>query len=790
MKLTIGSRGSKLALTQTNYIKDLILGVYPDWEIDIKIIKTKGDIVLDKEISQIGGKEIFIKEIESQLLDGQIDLAVHSMKDMPGQIHPDLGLSFVPKREDPRDVLILKEARSLSDLPHGARIGTGSKRRAYQLKALRDDLEILGIRGNVETRIEKIYTEGLDGVVLAAAGIHRLNLDIENMAYLDLDEFLPSPGQGILAIEIRKKDQDLNEALMVLNDQTASIQARQERAYLAAVGGSCSVPVGAYLQVDGDKLRLSAILGDEDGNLVSSSLEGRTDEDLGTRLGQILQDKLKERTGKVYLLGAGPGDPELLSLKGKRAIEEADVIVYDWLASPHLLDLNPNAQRIYVGKKAADHTLSQEEINELLVSLAKKHRVVTRLKGGDPYVFGRGGEEALHLRQEGVEFETIPGIPSPIGGLAYAGIPPTHRGMATSFHVITGHTKDNDDLDYESLAKLKGTLIFLMGFSNLDKITQGLVDSGKDPKTPVAVIQWASTPRQQVVEGDLSDIVDQVQNSTIATPAMIVVGEVVGLRKDLNFYENKDLFGKNIVITREEKRARSTIDKLQRLGANVLSFPMIKTVFVDSDDLDQAIQNIKEYDYIYFSSVNGVEYFMEKFLRHADMRDLGSAKFCTIGIKTYKALEKHGIKADLMPDDFEGMEAIEVLKKNVKQDERVLVPRAKLGRNDTVEELKRYCQVDEIAIYDTILTDNSKEEIIEELGSYTDLYYVFTSSSTFTNFHKVLGDDLKDILAKGQIISIGPITSQTIRDGGYEVDKEARVYTVDGIIDILKEDYD
>lgn len=300
MKIVVGTRGSNLALTQTNMVIDSIKKAHPNIECELKIIKTKGDIIKDLPIDKIGGKEIFTKEIERELLEGTIDLAVHSMKDMPGELPQGLKLSFTPQREDYRDVLILREGlNSIDDIPLGGKIGTGSKRRKYQILKYRPDLEVIGIRGNIETRIKKIEEENLDGVILAAAGIHRLGLKLgERLVYLDKDIVLPSPTQGILAIEIREKDQRIEEILKSISHRETEIQSKVERAFLKAVGGSCNIPVGAYCQVVGDKIHLEGLLGTIDGQvLIRSSLEGSLDS--LEEIGEILAKNIIEEMNKV-----------------------------------------------------------------------------------------------------------------------------------------------------------------------------------------------------------------------------------------------------------------------------------------------------------------------------------------------------------------------------------------------------------------------------------------------------------------------------------------------------------
>lgn len=781
MKIKIGTRGSNLALTQTNMVANSIKEKFPQVEVEIIIIKTTGDIKRDVPIGQIGGKEIFVKEIEFALLNKDIDLAVHSMKDMPGELPKGLRLSATPKREDCRDVLVLKENGTLDTLKQGAKIATGSKRRGFQLKALRPDLEILPIRGNVETRIEKIESENLDGVVLAAAGIHRLNLKPENMLYLDIEDFLPSPTQGILALEIREDDEVLHNMLMELNDEITFIQAQNEREFLKAVGGSCKVPVGAYCHVEENKITLKGLLGSEDGNqLIKMEILGRKDENLGKILGEKM---LKILLSKVYLVGAGPGDEDLITLKGKRCIKEADVIIYDRLANKNLLNYTrEDAELIYAGKISANHTMTQDEINELLFDKAKEGKIVTRLKGGDPYVFGRGGEEFEYLKDRGVKVEVVPGITSAIGGLAYAGIPITHRGVATSFHVITGHTQDDDELDYKTLSKLQGTLVFLMGLKNLEKISQGLLDNGREKSTPVAVINWGTMSKQKTVVGNLENISKLARNEKLKSPCLIVVGEVVNLRNKLNFFEEMPLFGENIVLTREVKNVHSTKEKFHRLGANVITLPMIETVELETQR--EIFDNINNYDYIFFTSVNGVNYFFKQFLKSYDIRDLKDIKFCALGIKTKKAIENFGIKVDIMPENYAGEDGVKALEKVLKKTDKLLVPRAKMGRPEIIDSLKDLAEITEIQIYDTKSLSAEIEETLEEYERYS---LVFTSASTFNNFYKGIKDRNR-IFSGAKIISIGPITSIAIKKAGLNVDIEAKEYTIEGIIEGILEE--
>ncbi|CAK7068076.1 uroporphyrinogen-III C-methyltransferase [Tissierella carlieri] len=492
--------------------------------------------------------------------------------------------------------------------------------------------------------------------------------------------------------------------------------------------------------------------------------------------------------GKVYLIGAGPGDPGLITLKGSSYLKEADVVVYDRLASPRLLeDIKEGCRLIYVGKASKDHTKTQDEINEIIFQEANKGNIVARLKGGDPYVFGRGGEEAEYLYDRGIDFEVVPGVTSAIGGLAYAGIPITHRGIATSFHVITGHLKDeNEELDWKALTALKGTLVFLMGVSNLQKITESLLKHGKSKETPAAIINWGTTPRQRVLEGNLSNIYEKALKEKIKPPSLIAIGDVVSLREKLNFYEKKPLLGENIVVTREKAHAIDTIKKIEKLGGNVISFPTIKLEEITPNkELEEAIKNISKYSYMVFTSVTGVDIFFKKLLELEDIRTLAGIKIAAVGIKTANAIRKYGIIVDIIPEEFVAEDLIDKLKEVLTREDKVLIPRAKLGRQELVEELGKFSLVDELVIYDTVKSKESKDEIINAIEDLNSYYLLFTSSSTFANFVEILGNDSKIILDKGKIISIGPITTKTIEDEGYVVYRQAETYTVDGVLELL-----
>jgi uroporphyrinogen III methyltransferase/synthase len=502
--------------------------------------------------------------------------------------------------------------------------------------------------------------------------------------------------------------------------------------------------------------------------------------------------------GKVYLVGAGPGDPGLITLKGLACIQRAEVIIYDYLASPTLLKhVNPAAERIYVGKKGGDHTLSQDGINALIVEKARSGAIVTRLKGGDPFIFGRGGEEAEVLKDAGIPFEIVPGVTSAIAAPAYAGIPLTHRQHTSTVAIITGHedpTKSESTIDWASLAKGIGTLVFLMGVKNLPEITRQLIRNGKSEKTPVALVRWGTTTRQQTVTGTLGDIVDRVKAAGLKAPAIIVVGDVVQLRDILKWYENRPLFGKKIVVTRARSQASDLVQQLADLGAECLEHPTIEIEPPrDWAPLDRAIEKLNRYDWLIFTSVNGVAFFFQRlFERGKDLRALGHVKTAAIGPATAEKLFDFGLRTDVVPESYRAESVVAAFEKIDLKGQTILLPRAKEARPILPSALVNMgAKVDEIEAYYTRPADTRVSQLVQALEKKEIDLITFTSSSTVKNFKALLPEERFKALIQGvTIASIGPITSETAVKLGFEVHITASEYTIPGLVATIVAHYE
>ncbi|MGD9329889.1 MAG: uroporphyrinogen-III C-methyltransferase [Desulfobacterales bacterium] len=495
------------------------------------------------------------------------------------------------------------------------------------------------------------------------------------------------------------------------------------------------------------------------------------------------------KPGKVYLIGAGPGDPGLITVKGQHCIHTADVVIYDYLAAPALLaHAAPQAEMIYVGKKGGRHTLPQGGINQLIIDKARQGLSVARLKGGDPYIFGRGGEEAEELVAAGIPFEVVPGVTSAVAGAAYAGIPLTHRDYTSTVAFVTGHedpTKENSSIDWKSLATGIGTLVFFMGVKNLPLIADRLQINGMDPETPVALVRWGTTTRQKTVTGTLATIVAIARQAGIKAPALIVVGQVVGLRDRLKWFEDRPLFGRTIIVTRARAQASDLVERLTEMGANCLEYPTIEVGPPDDQaPLDNAIQDLATYDWLIFTSVNGVQYFFDRlFEQGKDVRALHHLRTAVIGPATAERLRGQGFHSDIIPASYRAEAVVEAFAAQNVAGRRILLPRAAEARPILPDELRRMgATVDEIAAYRTRPVTEGAAGLVDDLANGRVDMVTFTSSSTVKHFHQMLPADQCDhLMRRVHTASIGPITTETALALGFKVDITAHEYTIPGL---------
>jgi uroporphyrinogen III methyltransferase/synthase len=505
--------------------------------------------------------------------------------------------------------------------------------------------------------------------------------------------------------------------------------------------------------------------------------------------------------GKVYIVGAGPGDIGLLTVKGLQCLQKADVVIYDFHLNAQILNyINHNAEFIYAGKRGGHHSMTQDEINRLLIKKAEEGKIICRLKGGDPFVFGRGGEEAEALAEHGIEFEVVPGVSSSIAAPAYAGIPLTHRLYSSSFAVIPGYedpSKEKSNIEWSKLSTGVGTLVFLMAIKNIDIVTQKLIENGRSPETPVAVIRWGTRSDQKTITGTLKDIVGLVKEKDIRPPAVMVVGDVVKLRESLMWYEKKILFGYRILITREHSGG---FEPLEELGAELIEFPTIEIIPPeDYSELDSTIESIETYDWLIFTSRNGVKYFFQRFFeKDRDIRDLKGIKICAVGSKTADEIRKYGIKVDLIPEEFSSEGLIKAFssypsayrEKSQQQGSEILkglkflLPRAEKAREifpDKIKELGGH--IDLPIAYRAVKPEIHGKRLKRFLKEGRISIATFTSAVTFNNFLDIIGEDAIELLKGVAIAVIGPVTAKAVEKKGFKVDIMPEKATIEALVE-------
>lgn len=790
-------------MVQTEMAAEAIKKVFPSIEIEIAGFETKGDLHLDKSLSAFGSKGAFTKELEGAMMAGRIDLAVHSAKDLPVELPEGLTVGAVLQRGDSRDVWVSlrREFSIIEECKEKTVVGTGSLRRALQIQQICPSVDIRDIRGNVPTRLKKLSEELFDGIILAAAGLKRLGylsdacdetgcFEAEGQTFfyeiLPKEQFFPAAGQGIIAVETRQHD--CEDCMQAIHDEQTWQMFLAERAFLKAIGGGCNEAAAVDTAVDEEKMTVRARYAADGAHMKEISVSGtrygdrmkdrQMAVDLGCRAAQKLQ------SGKVYLIGAGPGDTGLITMKGIEALKEADVVVYDHLASPSLLNTTKDeAEWIDAGKFAGHHRMKQAEIEELLIEKAMEGQTVARLKGGDPFIFGRGGEEALALTAAGIEYEVIPGVSSAYSAPAYAGIPITHRGKASSFHVITGHedpAKGESSLDYDILAREEGTLVFLMGLSKLHQISERLIANGKDAHTPAAVIASGTTARQRCVTGELGRIAAISEKADIQPPAILVVGDVVSLKKEIDWQQAGSLSGKKILVTATEIIAEPLAEKIRKLGGEPVVMSLISVRAEKMYGLKEVLVRPGK-RWLVFTSRNGVRFFFEQMKKERiDIRILGICRIAVMGAGTRRELENWGCYADLLPEQSCSESLAKALCENVQYDEEICLFRAEEASDVLIKRLreKQYRVVD-IPTYRTEIMWKKREllrEMLEDVDAIT-----FCSASAVSAFVQMT--EGHDLVAK--TICIGPVTAQAAKKAGLHIDKVAEQYDLEGLTEAL-----
>ncbi len=759
--IRVGSRESALAVAQTWLVLNRIRERYPEVEFELVTMKTTGDKILDRTLDQVGGKGLFVKELDRALRDGTVDLTVHSLKDMPMEVPEDIPLLAFSRRGDPRDALILR--KGMEELAPGSVIGCASARRTLQLKKLYPQCQIKPVRGNILTRLSKLDAGEYDALVLAAAGLERMELSGRISRYFSTEEMIPAAGQGILAVQGRKGED--YPFLDAADDPEARCCALAERAFVRELDGGCSSPVAAFAEVCGEALTLTGFF-PEGEYARKETIYG----DLyhPEQLGTALAKKMAGRLGKVWLVGAGPGDPGLLTVKGQSLLTKAQVVVYDRLVGPGILSQIPGcAEAIDVGKRSGEHPVPQSRINEILLEKALEGKRVVRLKGGDPFVFGRGGEELELLCACGIPFEVVPGITSAVAVPAYNGIPVTHRDFCSSFHVITGHTRKGQgpSIDFEALTALNGTLIFLMGLSSLGEIVSGLIDAGMNPKTPAAVLEKGTTAHQRKVVSTLEKIEADTRKVNIESPAIIVVGEVCSLAEKFAWAGQRPLGGVRVLVTRPAESASLLTEKLSALGAEVVELPSIETVPVENPlPLREALGRISEFSWLVLTSPAGVRRFFEElFATGMDSRNLCQIKVAAVGAATAAELQKHGLRTDLAPSTYDGVHLGQAL---AQENGKILLIRAETGSPGLPDTLRAAGKVfEEVPVYRTVFRGDGVLSPEEFLTGKMD-FAAFTSASTVEGFlRRAEGMDVSKVKA----LCIGEQTAKKAREAGMQV---------------------
>ena len=795
--IRVGSRESALAVIQAETAAERIKAFDGGITVEIITMRTQGDAILDKPLESIGGKGLFIRELDRALLDKKIDAAVHSLKDIPAFTRKGIAVKAFLKRDDARDALVLPAGAPLEPAGRpraGADtskpLGCSGGRRRAQLQKLFPDWEIKPIRGNVLTRLRKLDDGEYGGLVLAAASLLRLRLPHRISRFFGVDEVIPAAGQGIIAVCAREAEYPacLAAIFAAIDDGESRAAATAERAFIRTLDGGCGAPIAAYAEISGDRMILRGLYAGPEGlNFVTGSASGSVAgcEELGKELAVRLLMEYHAgagvKHGKVTLVGAGPGDAGLMTIKAQSALEESDVVLYDNLAGRGVIARIPaKARTVYVGKKAGAHTLRQEAINSLLLKEAAAGKKVARLKGGDPFLFARGGEELELLCKAGIPFEVIPGVSSALSVPAFAGIPATHRALSSSVHIVSARLKDDTlGIDYRALVQGGGTLIFLMGVSAIESICNGLLEAGLAPDTPAAIVEQGTTAKQKKAVSTLARLRDDALSAEIAPPAITVVGEVCALGGEFSWFEKKALSGLRIGVTRPASRAAKLSALLASEGAEVVEIPAIQTQAIrDTPELEAALSSLcGGGGVLAFTSPAGVEVFFDKLFEYGkDVRSLAQARFAAIGKTTAAALEARGISADLVPETYCGAALgsllVDALREEGGADPLVILPRSRIAGKDVTDALSAAgISFLDIPVYETAPPPHRDDPAFMEILTEGLDWLTFTSASTVRGFMEIAGAERTAALQKQGLraLCIGKATAETALHAGFDV---------------------
>ncbi|MDR2795989.1 MAG: hydroxymethylbilane synthase [Spirochaetaceae bacterium] len=797
--IRIGSRESALAVIQAESAAEKIKQFDCNMAVKIITMKTRGDMILDRPLDGIGGKGLFIKELDRALLDGKIDAAVHSLKDIPAFVEKGIVIKSFLRRDDPRDALVLPPGISNADMSKP--LGCSGGRRKSQAQKLFPGWEIKSVRGNVLTRLKKLDEGEYGALILAAASLIRLRLPHRINRFFGVDEIIPAAGQGIIAVCAKETAGD--EYFAVIDDGESRAAAFAERAFIRTLDGGCGAPIAAYAEISGGSMTLRGLYADCDGSkIVTGAVSGPITEsgELGKELAvKLLTDyhgTAVVKKGKVTLIGAGPGDPGLLTFKAKRALDEADIVLYDNLAGRGVIARIPaDTKTVYVGKRAGSHTLRQQEINSLLLKEAAAGKKAARLKGGDPFLFARGGEELELLCRAGIQFEVIPGVTSALAVPAFAGIPATHRSFCSQARIVSARLKDGSTgLDYSALAKGGGTIIFLMGMSALESISKGLLEAGMRPDTPAAIIEQGTTAKQKKVVSTIARLHEDALSAGIKSPAVTVVGEVCGLSGRLSWFEKKPFSGLRIGVTRPASRQAKLSALLADAGAEVIEIPSIRTTAIaDTPRLENALSSLSGGEWFAFTSPAGVEVFFDKLLKYGkDIRALASCRFAAIGKTTAAELAARGIIADLVPETYSGQALGRLLAETIGRGGHpapVILPRSKIAGNDITDALSAAgISFLDIPVYDAAPPPHRDDPFFIELLTEGLDWLTFTSASTVSGFVQTAGQERTAALQQEGLraLCIGRQTADAALNAGFDV-VTAKNATLEDMIQTLME---